>query len=147
MITINNFFAHLIKEISITKYGNDKQLIPTSSRYEIYQYSDAMLKHLSKDSLKKIQKTLLYDNTAVYYNKTTIDRRTHKSNTANDITDLNINERLQKFKNQLKNEYVNRVLLRYFTDLGKINFTQKIDFRIKCHLETEIKKLFESQKK
>ena len=76
-----------------------------------------MLKHLPKDPLKKIQKILLYDNTAVYYNKTTMDRRTQNSNTANDLKDLNIKERLQKFKNQLKNEYVYRIPLRYFTDL------------------------------
>ena len=31
IITVNNFFAHLIKEISITKYGSDKELIPTFS--------------------------------------------------------------------------------------------------------------------
>ena len=30
---------------------------------------------------------------------------------------------------------------------GKINFPLKIDFKIRCHLETEMKKLFESQKK
>ena len=137
----------MIKEISVTKYGNDKQLIPTFSPYEIYQYSDAMLKHLPKDSLKKNQTTLLYDNTVVYYNKTTMDRRTRNSNTANYITDLNINERLQKFKNQLKIEYVYRIPLKYFTDLGKIIFPLKIDFRIKCHLETDMKKLFESQEK
>ena len=35
LITVSNFFAHLIKEISVTKYGNDKQLIPTFSPYEI----------------------------------------------------------------------------------------------------------------
>ena len=51
LITINNSFAHFIKEISITRYGNDKQLIPTSSPYEIYQYSDAMLKHLPQKNL------------------------------------------------------------------------------------------------
>ena len=56
LITVNNFFVHLIKEISGTRYGNDKQLIPTFSRYEIYQYSDSMLKHLTKDSLKKLEK-------------------------------------------------------------------------------------------
>ena len=59
LITANNFFAHLIKEISVTRYGNDKQRIPTFSPYEIYQYSDSMLKHLPKNSLKKIQKMLL----------------------------------------------------------------------------------------
>ena len=73
-----------------------------------------MLKHLPKDSFKKIQNTLLYDNTAVYYNKTTIDRRTYNSNTVIDITDLNINERLQKLKDQLKNEYVYRIPLRFY---------------------------------
>ena len=36
-LTVNIFFAHLIKEISVTKYGNDKQLIPAFSPYEIYQ--------------------------------------------------------------------------------------------------------------
>ena len=56
LITVNNLFAHSIKEISVTNYGNDKQLIPTFSPYEIYQYSDAMLKHLPKDSLKKFKK-------------------------------------------------------------------------------------------
>ena len=45
---------------------------------------------------------LLYGNTPVYYNKTRIDRRIHKSNTANAITDLNINERIKNFKDQLK---------------------------------------------
>ena len=53
MITANNFFGHLVKEIGITSYGHDKQLIPTFSSYEIYHYSDTILKHLPKDSLKK----------------------------------------------------------------------------------------------
>lgn len=29
LITVSNFFPHLVKEISITKYDNDKQLIST----------------------------------------------------------------------------------------------------------------------
>ena len=105
-----------------------------------------MLKHPQKDSLKKIQKTLFYYNAAVYCKKTTVDRRTHNIITANDITDLNINKRLQKFRIQLKNEYVYRTALRYFTAFGKINFPLKFDFRIKCHLETDMKKLFELKK-
>ena len=56
LVTANNFFAHLIKEIGVTRYGNDKKLIPTFSPYQIYQYSDAMLKHLPKNSLKKLKK-------------------------------------------------------------------------------------------
>ena len=35
MITVNNFFGHPIKVISITMYGHNK-LIPAFSPYEIY---------------------------------------------------------------------------------------------------------------
>ena len=34
--------------------------MPTFSPYEIYQYSDAMLKHLPEKALKKLQNTMLY---------------------------------------------------------------------------------------
>ena len=106
-----------------------------------------MLKHLPKNALKKIEKTMLYSKQPIYFNRTTLKRRTFNSATANDITNLNINERIAKFQNQLKNEFVYRIPLRYFTDIGKINFPLKIDFRIKCHLEIDMKKLFESKKK
>ena len=43
LITVNSFFAHFIKEISVPNNGNNKQLIPSFSPYEIYQYSDSML--------------------------------------------------------------------------------------------------------
>ena len=29
LITVNNFFAYFIKEISVTRYGSDKALTPT----------------------------------------------------------------------------------------------------------------------
>ena len=48
LITGNNF----IKEVSVTRYGNDKQLMPSFSPYEIYQYSGPMLKHLPKNALE-----------------------------------------------------------------------------------------------
>ena len=60
---------------------------------------------------------------------------------ANHITDLNINQEIVKFQNQLKNEFVYRTPLRYFTDIGNINFLLKIDFRIKCHLQYRAKYL------
>ena len=46
----------------------------------------------------------------------------------------------------MKNEHVYRIPLKYFKDLGKINFPLKIDFRIKCQLQTEMKRLFKSKK-
>ena len=34
LITVNNFFADFVNEISVKMYGNDKELIPTFSPYE-----------------------------------------------------------------------------------------------------------------
>ena len=121
--------------------------MPTFSPYEIYQYSDSMLKNLPNNSFKKIEKIMLYSKQSIYFNKTSLEQRTHNSNTASGITDLNINEMITKFQNQLKNEFVYRIPLRYFSDIGKIKFPLKIDFRIKCHLEADMKKLFESNKR
>ena len=45
--------------------------------------------------------------------------------------DLNIDDRIKLFQNQLKNGCVYRIPLRYFSDIGKINFPTKIDYRIK----------------
>ena len=60
LITADNFFAHFIKEMKVMRYGSDKQLMPTFSPYKIYQYSDAMLKHLPEKVLKKLQNDMLY---------------------------------------------------------------------------------------
>ena len=57
---VNNFFAHWIREIDIMKYGTDESLIPTTTPKEIYRYSNSMLKHLPKNTLKVIEKDLLY---------------------------------------------------------------------------------------
>ena len=41
--------------------------------YEIYQYSDSMLKHLTKNYLKKIEKTMLYSKQSIYFNETSLE--------------------------------------------------------------------------
>ena len=48
--------------ISIKKYGSDKELPSTFSLWEVYQYSDQMLKHLPKDSLKQYKKLIFIVN-------------------------------------------------------------------------------------
>ena len=58
LITVNNFFAHWVKEVSITKYGCNKELHPTFSPYEVYQYADSMLKHYPKIRLKPSKKLI-----------------------------------------------------------------------------------------
>ena len=57
LITVNNFFAHWVNEISITKYGSDKELPPTFSPWEFYQYSDHLLKHQPTNALKSNTKS------------------------------------------------------------------------------------------
>ena len=58
-------------------------------------------------------------------------------------TDLNIQDRITKFHDMLRGDHVYRVPLKYFTDIRKINFPLRIDLRLKLHLETEMKKLFQ----
>ena len=90
---------------------------------------------------------MLYSKKTIYFNKITLDKRPHDSSLANDITDLDINDRVTQFQDQLKIKFVYRIPLCYFTYLGKINFLLKIDFSIKCHLKTDMKKLLKSEKK
>ena len=78
-----------------------------------------MLKHLPSDSLKTINKTLLYDKQPVYYADTSYNRRNHNvagvdltglsvndanAKNAAQAKDLNIDKRIANFKNLLKNE-------------------------------------------
>ena len=138
-----------------------KELPPTFSPWEVYQYSDQMLKHLPEDDLKSIQKTFLYSKKPVYFDSTSYDRRNFNSKdlvttglNAAQITekkkqhanDLNIDDRITLFQDQIADEYVFRIPLRYLSDIGKINFPTKIDYRIKLFLETDMNKLFESGK-
>ena len=74
MAPVNNFFAHWVKELDITKYGTNKQSIPTSASQEIYQYSDTMLKHLPAKYLKKLRKHFLFREKEVIYTAN-VDRR------------------------------------------------------------------------
>ena len=49
-------------------------------------------------------------------------------------------------KISLKKEFIYRIPLRFFSDIGKINFPTKIDFRIKLFLKAKMERLFESRK-
>ena len=120
-----------------------------------------MLKHLPKNSLKTIQKTFLYSKKFVYDSNTAYERRNFDSKdiTTTGLTtpqatekkkqhakDLNIDDRIDLFHDQLANEFGYRIPLRYFSDIGKINFPTKIDYTIKFFLETDMIRLFESRK-
>ena len=116
-----------------------------------------MLKHLPKDSLKTLQEHLLYLKEKVYYASTGYGRRNFNGSVPTGTTaltdakkkyhakDVNIDKRIELFSDQLQDEFIYRIPLRYFSDIGKINFPTKIDYRIKLFLETSMNKLFESR--
>ena len=64
----------------------------------------------------------------------------------NHVKDKNVDERIELFHDQLSEEFVYRILLRYFSDIGKIIFPTKIDYRIKLFIERNPVRLFESKK-
>ena len=78
-ITVNNFFAHWIKEIDIKRLGDDTPILPTTNTVEIYKYSDAILKHIPKNALAVIQNDLLYSKKKV---KLPDDKDRRKKHTA-----------------------------------------------------------------
>ena len=107
-----------------------------------------MHKHLPPESLAVIQNDLLYSQKSVNFaNK---DRRIRYDLSATKVTkpsltaDENFRDREAKFRNQLKNKYVYRVPLKSICDFGKINYPTKIDIQIRLILETDMKKLFET---
>ena len=123
---VNKFFPHWVKEINILKKGTNKFLIPTLTLQEIYQYSDLMLKHWPKNVLKMIENDLLYREELVII-KGFDDRRIHNTNNKVSRTDDSLENRQDEFDAQIDAKYVYRVPLKYFCDLGKINFPTKID--------------------
>ena len=77
-----------------------------------------------------------------------LDRRLHygTGNRTSVGTDTNFRDKEAKFRKQLQNKYVYRVPLEYICDLGKISFPTKINIKICLTLETNMNKLFESDK-
>ena len=120
-----------------------------------------MLKHLPSDAVKIIQKPLLFSKKPVYLAQVNYNRRNYNSKDLTytglngtqqlakkktHATDLNIEDSIELFQEQLKNEHAYRVPLRYFSDIGKINFPTKIDYRIKLFLETKTENCLSQEK-
>ena len=76
---VNNFFGHWFADIDIRRYPDNMRILPTNSSADIYQYSNAQMKYLPEKSVKKLLKTMLYSNKAVYLTKD-VDRRSYNGN-------------------------------------------------------------------
>ena len=101
---VNNFFAHWMREIDITKYGINRSLISTTTPKEIYRYFDSILKYLPKNALKIMEKDLLYSKTPVILPGNE-DRRSHNNSNEAFRTDDNLKDCEDKFANQIDSKY------------------------------------------
>ena len=77
LIKVNNFFAQWIKEIHIKRYGDDIPILALTNTVDIYRYSDEILKHVPKDTLKTIQNDLLYSKKKIVIPGNNADRCAH----------------------------------------------------------------------
>ena len=60
MVTVNNVFAHWVKEIDVKSYGDDLQVAP-STLVDIYQYFDAVIKRMHSLVLSSNQDRRLHN--------------------------------------------------------------------------------------
>ena len=144
--TVNNFFAHWIKEIDIKRLRDDTPILPTSNTVEIYKYSDAILKHIPKEALEVIENDLLYSRKKVKLPDGEARRKKHTAagGDATERTDDNLDERIKKFNTQLKTTYYYRIPLQYICDTGYANTPIKFNTKWRLTFETNTAKLFES---
>ena len=105
-----------------------------------------MLKHLPKKALNIIENNLLYSKKKVKLPDDE-DRREEQTNNANadNRPKDNIDERIQKFQNQLKNVYWYRIPLKYICDLKLVNTANRFNTKWCLTFETNTQKLFESK--
>ena len=93
-----------------------------------------------------MEKDLLYSKTPVILPGNE-DGRSHNNSNEAFRTDDNLEDREDKFANQTDSKYVYRIPLEYLCNLVKINFPTKIDLKIFCTPQTDMKQLFESKKR
>ena len=146
LMPVNNFSCRWFTDLDIKRYPDDVKILPTDKTLSIYDYANAQLKYLPKDSIKKLRKSFLYSNLAVYLDPDS-DRCANNATSAADCSDPNLTWRLNNLHDHtlLKNEY--RIPLGLITDLGLCNCPVQTDTRITITLERNLDKLFEDVKK
>ena len=123
VMIIYNFFAHWIKELDIKRYGNDIPILPLTNTVKIDKYSDAILKHMEGDTSKTIQIDLLYSNKNVSFPTGRARRKHYTTQNADEVNraDAILDDRLENFSDQLKDEYYYMIPLRFLCYLGLVN--------------------------
>ena len=126
--------------------GDDTPILPTTNTVEIYKYSDAILKHMPKKALAVIENDLLYSRKKVKL-PTGEDRRDERTNDADQAkrTDDNIEERIEKFHDQLENNYWYRIPIKFLCDIRFVNTPIKFNIKWRLTFEINMQKSFESK--
>ena len=139
IVTVNNFFAHWVKEIDIKRYSDDILIPPLTNTVDVYRYSNEVLKHMPEKALKTIEKSLLYSKKLVVI-RGGGDRRAHRTNDANaaNRTDENLTDRIAKFTDQLQNEFIYRIPLKVLCNVGLANQCFKFNTKYILTLETDM---------
>ena len=151
MITVNNFFAHWIKDISIKRYGDEIAILPINTTLDIYRYSESMFKHLPDDVLATFQHELLYSKKKVIIKGNAANSLNDRRNQAvgaarNSNTDDNIADRMATFNNDnaLSVARVYRIHLRYLVDVGLMNFPTAFNVKFTFNLEQNRNRLYKT---
>ena len=147
-IRVNIDGKHWIKEIDIKQYGDDTRILSLTNNVQIYKYSDAMLKHMPINALELLRYDLLYSKKKVKIQPNNEDRQAHRTNVGgNDDhrTDDNLDDRNEKFSDQLQTLKLYRISLKYIYNVALVN--QHIKFKTQWRLtfETNMPRLFESK--
>ena len=123
---------------------DDISILPTNNTVDIYTYSEKMLKHLPAKSLDRIKETLLYDKEKVIIPGGR-ERRSSTSNTPGDRTDANLTSRIADFHGLIGQKLYCRIPLKYFVNLGLVNFPEKTDTKFIFLLKSNMNKPYPSQ--
>ena len=101
---------------------------------------------MPKNALKTIQNDLLYSKKKFIIPGNNADRRAHYTNVTNAANrmDENSTDRIAKFQDQLKSEYVYRIPLTFLCDLGLVNQCFNFNTKYILILKTEMQKRFET---
>ena len=73
------------------------------------------------------------------------DNHTAANEDADNRTDDNIDERIQKFRTQLQSTYYYRIPLKYICNIGYVNTPIKFNIKWRLTFETNMSRLFESK--
>ena len=90
---------------------------------DVYGYSDELLKHMPKEYLTTMENNFLYCKEKGILTDWRDRRANNVANTfdAPKRTDANLTEGIKKFQDQLKNEGIYRVPLKFLCSLGLVN--------------------------